>query len=209
MRALNRAALSVALVLVVSISIAACATRGEMKITTTWHESGSAERPLGGTIVLGITDDVDRQRYFETRFTKALTERGVRAAPAYDVLPPGGKLTKEALEAAVRDSGYESILITLLVSERNDSEYVPGMWTRSASPGGYYGYYSWAWGTAYHPGYHVDSTHLTIESHIYDTATAKLVWMAVTEVSEPDGLDDAVVSFSTMMAERLTQEVKL
>lgn len=192
--------------LLVAALLGACAMRGEMKITTTWQDRETIDRPMGGTIVLGITDDSDTQRYFETRLTKALAARGVQAVPASRVLPHDRKLERKQLEEALRDSDYDSILITLLVSRHVDSQYVPGMWTTTATPG-YWSYYDWAWGTVYHPGYEVDSEQLTIETHLYDTKSAKLVWMAVSEVSEPAGIDNAVGLFSSMIAERLTREV--
>ena len=111
------------------------------------------------------------------------------------------------LERAVVESGYDSILITLVVSEHTDSEYVPGMWTHAGGRN-YYGWYSWGWGTVYHPGYYVDTEHLTIETRLYDTTTAELAWMAVSEVTEPDGIRDAFTLFSNMIAERLIAEVE-
>lgn len=200
---------AVAAALAISLSTVACFARGEMKITTTWQSDAFPQRVLSRVLVLCIVDDGDVQRYFENRLAKALEERGIEARTASDLLPHDKrdgtrKVDREALEAAVRATGYENILITLLASRHVDTDYVPPTWTPTA--GGYYGWYSWGWGAVYHPGFEVDTTRLTIESRLYETASAEMDWMAVASVTDPRNIDDAVGRFTRMITDRLVRE---
>lgn len=174
------------IILVSTLFFTSC---GTSSLTATWHDSsygGSAI--LKDVLVIAVAKDVTIKRLYEDSFVEKLADAGAHGVAGYTLNQPDIKPEKEAIEAAVKEAGASSVLITRYLGTDTKEHYRPPQRTSIyADP--YYssirGYYPMAYREVYTPGYTVTVTTIFLESNLYDAKTGKLVWTARSESINP------------------------
>ena len=175
------------------------------KLTATWHDPSFAEsKTLQNVLVIAITRDETIKRLYEDQFIEKLASYGVKATGSYSLSQPDIKPTKEAVDAAVKEAGAQSVLITRYLGTDTKEHYRPPQRTMLyADPyyRGIHGYYPMAYREVYTPGYTVTVNTVFLESNVYDVKTGNLVWSARSESINPSMtkkyVDELVNLFST------------
>lgn len=142
----------------------------------TWSDPEISERPLGKVMVLAIAEQATTCRLFEGHFTEQLAARGVDAVSGHVVLPADEDLSREQLEAALKEGGYDSLVLTRLLNESIRNQVVHAGYTTSypAGYGHYYDYYAYG---VIEPVTYVDSyMEYRLETNVFDVQTGKMVW---------------------------------
>lgn len=162
---------------------------GTTSLTATWHdESYGGEKVLGDVLVIGITKDDTIRRLYEDGFVEKLASENIRAIASYTLSQPDIKPDKEAIMAAVEESGAKAILVTrYLGTDTKDHYRPPQRATVYADPyySRYHRYYPMAYREVYSPGYTVSVTTVSLEANLYDVETEKLVWSVRSESINP------------------------
>jgi hypothetical protein len=108
--------------------------------------------------------------------------------------------------AKVKEVGADALLLARLVDRKTVQEYVPGtpyyppMSYRNWQ--NYYGGYS----PAYSPGYTTEIVYTIAEANLYDTATGKIVWSAVTETEMSGNDQKAIRSYASELLEAMRKQ---
>ncbi len=193
-----------------------CATT--TKFSAIWGDE-EYKKGIKKVLILGLSDKAAVRGSFEDHMVKRLQAQGVSAVASSAILSPEVKLDKETFQLHFKDQGFDAVLVTRLLkvdtttTNYNNTSY-SGMYAdpyayRSGMPGyygGFYGYYGGAYDYAYSSSYSVQSLTVRVETNIYETKNAKLIWSGVSKTFNPSGTEDAINSLSKQLAYRLKKQ---
>ena len=181
---------------VASLALAACAST---TIRDTWYDPAYRGGPFRKLLVLGVSNNISERRTFEDIMAARLAVTGIEAIPAYRYLPEGGKAAEPALDAAVRASGADGLLMSRVRGiDRRTSVYT----SMAPMPGfGWYGVYS-HW-------YPVTEVHqydiATVETSLFAADGKRVVWSGMTETYEPTSVAKDAPGFADVIVKALQQ----
>jgi hypothetical protein len=183
-------------IVIASLALAACAST---TIRDSWYDPAYRGGPFRKLLVLGVSNNPSERRTFEDVMAARLAATGVEAVPAYRLLPEGGKVSEAQLDAAVRESRADGLVMTRVRAiDRRTQVY------QSMAPGpgiGWYGMYS-AW-------YPVTEVHqydiATVETSVFAADGKRVVWSGVTETYEPTSVAKEAPGFADVIVKALQQ----
>lgn len=208
------------LVLLLATSMAtACAKRATTNFSQSYRNPGYEETVFKNLLVIGIAQDEESRRKFESALVSAIGTEGGTAVASIDVLPHDEQLTEDELYAAIQAGGFDGVLLTRLLSVDKDTSYTPpkkynnpkttyypGGYNYGFGYGGYYGFYGTTYAEVREPGYFDTSTTLKVETNLYSVATNELVWTGQSKTVDPDSIEDARASITEAVAKKLKAE---
>jgi hypothetical protein len=157
------------------LTIASCAST---TLTTTWVDPSYGAGPVKKVFVMALSArDVTRRRVFEDIMVGKLHSAGVQAVPAYQVSQGAEMADEPTLQAAVEQSGSDTLMMSRLLSINTQ---VTGVSDGYGWYGAYSGWY----------GYPEVTTTARVETSLYNVATKKVVWTAVSETVNPGSVQD-------------------
>ena len=193
-----------ALALSASLLFFSCATT---KITETWKDDGYRGAPFSDLFVIGVAKEENTRRSFENKFVEKLKAAGVQAVASSSVMPSDQKIEKAAILAAIEKLDIDAVLITRLISFKEEEIRSPST-SEYGRPDDYQGRYSSDYSTAYgysrQPAQYTTSVRVGLETKLYDAGTEKLIWAATSKTANPKSnikLFDSVI-------EALVQDLK-
>ena len=154
-----------------------------------WSDPEVGERPIGKVMILAVVEGDTTCRVFESYFVEKLVERGVDASSCHVVLQPTGAISEQLLDAALKEDGYDSIIITRLLGKDSRTQTVYAGYTSSPSFSsfpGYYGHYHGFYSASViHPVSYVDTyMEYQLETTLFDVQSGKMVWGGLKSVSD-------------------------
>ncbi|MBI5557822.1 MAG: hypothetical protein HY885_09310 [Deltaproteobacteria bacterium] len=140
----------VALLLILAF-VAACSTTA---VTGTWRDDNYAGGPVKKVLVVGMFNNDVVRRTSEDEFVARLREKGVEGVASYRIFPLNPGTPAEEIGAKIKNSDFESMLISRVVDKKQVQEIYPG---GVYSPYGYSrrwdNYYDSCLEYIYSPGY--------------------------------------------------------
>jgi hypothetical protein len=97
---------------------------------------------------------------------------------------------EDAIRARIKKDGFDGAVTMRLIDVDKEKIYTPGetnfypQYYRDFS--GYY-YNRWNYGNA--PGYYTTTKRFTVETNVYSIKMNKIIWGALTETTNPEGLE--------------------
>ena len=150
------------LVIIVLLTMISCATT---TLNAVWKDE-SYQGKITNVLVIGVSKQPVRKRYFEDEFVKQLNARGLSATSSYRIFPSEEMLEKDTVLSKIREMGIDTVLITRMVDKKTVKTNVPG---RSSS------YYRAMY---YEPGYTIQDEVVVLETNLYDEKSEDLIWSA-------------------------------
>lgn len=165
-----------------------CACGTSVKMIGSWADDSMAGYTVDNVLVIGIAREDISRNLWENTFVELLGKKNIKAQASNIVT--GGQViepSREAIMAAVKKAGAETLLITRVAGSRTDTETLPGRVNYEPAPyyTGMHNYYGHAFRAVYSPPVNVSKTTVRLESNIYDVASEKLIWTAQSEAVEP------------------------
>jgi hypothetical protein len=159
---------------VVLIMFNGCAS---MKMQS-WTNPEIGERPIGKVMVVAIVESPTTCRVFEGYFVEKLAEKGIEASSGHVVMQATEDISEELLMETLKTDGYDSVIITRLMSEDSQSQVVHAGYTSTPSFPGYYGHYSGFYSSSViSPVTYVDNfMEYVLETTLYDVESGTMVW---------------------------------
>jgi hypothetical protein len=142
--------------------------------------------------VCACKDDGTR-RTVEDRLAAAI--KG--SEPSYSVLTDDQIGDREKTTTALRDGGFDGVVMLRLVSVDKSATYVPGsayvvpVGYRSMYGGWGYGGYA-SYGTVYDPGYVREDQLVNFDTNIYSVADQKLLWASRSQTNNPSSVNSLI-----------------
>ncbi len=167
-----------------AMALAGCTSTSLVNL---WKDPEQPRQPLHSVVVVALRKDVTVRRLWEDAFVQSLKSRGVTATPSYQIFPTSAPDTA-ALTEAVKNRGFDALLVVHQLSSETETRYVPGY--LSAEPvtylspwtGHYYTYFS----QTYAPSYVESDRIVRYENELWMTrGQGRLVWSGTTESINP------------------------
>jgi hypothetical protein len=148
-------------------------------------------------LVIAVVEDNAMRRTVEDAYVAKFSERALTATPGYVLLPDIGVLSRETVEAAIEDLNIDAVMVTRLVGVEE---------VEQSNPPTYYDYYdSYFLYTLPRSsqGYYTRFTLLKLETNLYDTASAQLIWSLQSESMDSPAPEDVIEGQVGLTIERL------
>lgn len=201
------------------VSAAACKTTTATNISQSFRNPGFEETVFQKLFVMGVGKDQEQRIAFEDAFVDALVREGGGAEASWNTLPEATLLSEEAIHAALKEGGFDGVLVTRLLSiDRNTTYTPPRRYSRPRTNfyqpgiawgmgfGGFYGFYGTTFTEVHKPGYFETSKTFRLETSLYTVATNDLVWTGQSETIDPKSVPDLLASMTAAVAKRLASE---
>jgi len=196
---------------ILALVIVACSST---KIIGSWKNADVGDKKYNKIMIAALTPDAVTKGNVEEAMAERLAARGINAKGAGGVFNPEMEITdemKHQVATKLKSEGFEGLLTFALVSEDEQTKYVPGTTYTYAPYGygygsGYWGYYGYYAPQVYEPGYYTTSKVYLVEAVLYDVETEKMVWAARSETTDPSSLDKFAQDFTSSIAYQLQKD---
>ena len=136
---------------------------------------------LNNILIIGVTSRSDRRRVFEDKFVEGLAALKVNATPSYKLMDSSLHLTRQVVENAIKGQDIGAVLITRLAGIKEKDVYrAPDNQDENLS---YFNYYDKSLHLA-NDGYTEQFRVVALETNLYDTESADLVWSMQSETMD-------------------------
>jgi hypothetical protein len=197
----------VGLCLAITITLMACATA--TKISVAWKDPEYQGGVFQRLLVIGVGQNTANSWLFEDEFAKALRARGTMAAAGHRVLPDVDQLSEKDIAKTVKNGHYDAMLMTRIVAVDKKTRYVPPRSYVVPTPytgTGYYGYYRSSFAVVREPGYTRTDTTLKLETNLYESRSARLIWSGRSDTLDPASVNATIASVIRAVTQRLAQD---
>jgi hypothetical protein len=171
------------------------------KLTNAWVDPSYQGPPFRNVLVLGVARNIGERRTFEDEFSAKLRAVGVKASPGYTVLPDNGDVSRAELEGILKKIGADGAIVARVLDIDRRTAYSPGYVTVIPSVGysrGFYGFYGSAVALAAPPtAYQYDV--VVVETSLWQTRDATLVWSATTQTTDPGELKKEIAGYADII----------
>jgi hypothetical protein len=147
-----------------------------------------------------LSPRLDIRDRIETEMSDAFQAKGVNAMRSMDFVTPG-KMEKEVIEQVLKLNKITGVIIVSLMDAQKETYYVPGTTAYSPAYYGrpYYGYYGYAYGNVYNPGYYETTTSYFIECNAYRLSDEKLAYSSQTKTVDPSSIDKFAYDYARII----------
>lgn len=193
-----------AVVGLVSLVLSGCATT---TLVSTWDDPAYTQK-IDKILVLGMSKNEGIRTKYEHTLATAIKAQGALSEPAAAYLPGNVEPTRESVQAAIAGKGFDTVLVTRVISATTEKRYVPGTPYVVPAPyyNGFYDYYLQTFPIVYSPGYVVNDKVVNLETNIYDIESGKLVWAVVSESFNPENLDKEIDALAELIVTQLKKD---
>jgi hypothetical protein len=178
--------------LVAAVFLTGCAT-SSTQLTNSWKDPAAPGTQFKKVLTVCACKDDGMRRTVEDRLAAAI--KG--SEPSYSVLSDQQLGSREGTKAALKEGGFDGVVMLRLVSVDKTQTYVPGsaysvpVGYRSMYGGWGYGGYA-AYGTVYDPGYVRNDKLVNFDTNVYRVADEKLLWASRSQTDNPSSVNQMV-----------------
>jgi hypothetical protein len=188
----------------ICIVMTACSAQS-VYVTKTYKYPEFEGKKYSSILVVAASNDLKRRQAFEEIFADESKRKGMKAVPSFLVVGIGATLSKATLEDAARKTGADCVLVTRLVAINKETHTEPGAVHYDLVP---------VYGAPDPDGPNPDegvfytetlvreqplvTTHLNVslQTSLFDVATGRLGWYALTSSGEVDDLNKAIKQYA-------------
>jgi hypothetical protein len=169
------------------------------QIEKSWKSPEFSGRSFKKVLVIGMATRPDVRRLYEDAFVKQLEAVGAAGVASYALLPDAQMTDRAAIDRAVAQSGADAVLVTRLVKVTKQDVVVP------PSPR-LQEYVDSAWPGTYTPIVAGQTDIATLETKLFDAATAQPVWSATVQQFDAGNLQRAMADVSRTITKELAKQ---
>lgn len=177
--------------LLFSLALVSCSNT---KFTSVWMEKDYTGKPIDNIMVIGIGENKLARRMFEDNFVSELKIEGINAIASYKHIPEDIEITRESVDNAINNKNIDAVILTHLLAIDEETVYNPPVSYVSSNVyyGHYYNYYPTVTNYVQSPGYYSTNKRVKLETNLYETRTAALIWSAQSSTFNPDTAKDVI-----------------
>jgi uncharacterized protein YbjQ (UPF0145 family) len=193
--------------MIVSLSVLVSCTG--TKLVSEWKDDQYQGRPAN-VFVIAVSNDRGPRSLVEDEFVRQLKARGTGAVASYTMFSADAKVTKEDVLSKVRELGADAILVMRFLKKEAGDTHTP--LRRYAVPQGF----ETSWDAYYGYGGAVtdvgvrdvsyDYDVITMETTLYDAATRRPLWSALSDTAYQGGAIKQIKPFTSTIIRRLAHE---
>jgi len=199
------------LTIIFLVLVSSCATSPKPQLSSVWKDEGYSGGYLRKVLVVGVARKEATREFFEDELAVRLKRHGIDAISSHEVIPSSEDLlNKAAVEAKIKGSGVDSLLITRLVYALATDNYVrpnPNA-QQSYTSGIVYGDKNYGDNSVdiYAPRVTGPGEMARLGIQVYQTGAEKPIWSASAEVFFKDDLQKQLRAFINILVERLAAD---
>ena len=191
------------------VALAFLASCTASKLVTQQKNPDYAGKPFKSILVVAVTSDEIVRRTYEDRMVARLGQRGRKAVASYSVVGKRGKVSEAELRQAIEQAGAEGVIVTRVTGVDRPTTTISGATVTMGYGwgGGFYGYYSATWETAYIPPQQVSGQASTFtETRLFDAKSGKLAWTGVVETKDSADLDSVLTQYINVIFDAMESD---
>jgi hypothetical protein len=189
---------------VVIVAFTAC---NATKIVSSWHEPNKTITisNLNKVLVVALFKNETTRHKVEDEMVGYLAGKGV---VSYNYLNNNfNKQNEDAIRKVIKADGFDGAITMRLVDVDKEQVYTPA---NTALYPNYYrsfsGYYFRTWSYSYTPSYYATTKTYTIETNVYSIKEDKIIWSALTETTDPKGIEQMTEKVANMVYKKMQRE---
>jgi hypothetical protein len=177
------------------------------KIVSSWCEPNKEIKisNLNKVLVVALFKSQTSSHKAEDQMLSYLNGKGIQS---YNYFKSNfNKDNEEAIRTKIKNDGFDGAVTMRLIDIDKEKIYTPGesnlypTYYRSFS-----GYYVNRWNYNTTPGYYTTTKTFTVETNVYSIAMDKIIWTAVTETTNPEGLDKLTNEVARVVYKQMRKE---
>ncbi len=193
--------------------IAACSP--QVQVTGFWKTpTPPVDKKFKKLFILAIVSNGEMRSTLEHDLSDAATKRGYEVLRSEEAFPAKDTglvvVTKEEILKKATEMGCDGILSFAVLSQSEQSRYVPGLYAYNPVSYGFYdmfaGYYSYMAPVVYSPGYYSVENYYFMESNFFQIETGKLMWSIQSEVLNPTSIKKFSKKYTVSLIDQLKME---
>jgi hypothetical protein len=207
MRSVRGRTVAVASAVAVLFMMTACAGT---KLVAKWKDDAFQSRPAK-IFVIGVSDQRGPRSLVEDEFVRQFKARGTDAVASYTVFPEGPRPTKDEVLAKTKELNADAIMVIRFLKKETGDTHTPSV--RYAVPAGFESswgsYTSTSMGVATDVGIRdvsYDTNVISMDMVLYQTATGKPIWSALSQTTYQEGPIKQIKPFTTAVMKELAHE---
>lgn len=183
---------------VVTLAVLALASCASTRFSQVWRDPGYGGGPLTKVVVFVVAKGESVRRFAEDQAVRAMP-KGTQAVASWTLFDkPEGDM--ERVKARLAQEGFDGAIVAHEVAvDKIQSHVPPSLEPHPIGPvfvrpnhRSFYGYYTWAYGYTYRPGYTIETTKVLVETLVYTLPEGRPVWSGVSETINPESTVDLV-----------------
>jgi hypothetical protein len=177
------------------------------KIVSSWQEPNKQIKisKLNKVLVVALFNNETAQHKAEDQMVGYLNGTGVQS---YNYFKSGfNKENEDAIRTKIKKDGFDGAVTMRLIDVDKEKIYTPG--ETNFYPDYYrnfYGYYFNRWNYNSTPGYYTTTKTFTVETNVYSIKEDKIIWTALTETTNPDGLKSMTNEIAKVIYKQMVKD---
>lgn len=177
------------------------------RITSSWKEQGKTVQldKLNKVLVVAMLQSETSRHKAEDQMAAYLRGAGV---VSYNYLDSAfNKLNIEAIRAKIKGDGFDGAVTMRLIDVERERRYIQGNFAMFPyGYGNFGGFYYSTWPFYNSPGYYETTKIFKIEVNVFSIKEDKIIWSALTESTNPDGLTQITKDISKRVYNRMVKD---
>ncbi len=177
------------------------------QIVSSWHEPNKeiTINNLNKVLVVALFKNETSQHKAEDQMVSYLNGKGMQSYNYFN--SNFNKNNEEAIRTKIKKDGFDGAVTMRLIDVDKEKIYTPSEtnfypdYYRNFS--GYY-YNRWNYNTT--PGYYTTTKTFTVETNVYSIKMDKIIWTALTETTNPDGLKNMTDEIAKVVYKQMVKE---
>ena len=177
------------------------------KIVNSWSEPNKEIKisNLNKVLVVALFKNETSAHKAEDQMVGYLKGKGVQS---YNYFKSSfNKENEEAIRAKIKKDGFDGAVTMRLIDVDKEKIYTP---SESTFYPNYYrdfsGYYFNRWNYSSTLGYYTTTKTFTVETNVYSIKSDKIIWTALTESTNPDGLKNMTNEIAKVVYKQMLKE---
>jgi hypothetical protein len=177
--------------------LAGCAT--PVQVVKTFADPGYAQAAFSDVLVIGVAGSYDNRALFERTMAAQLSSMGIAGTAYYTVIGRNQPITRSDVSNAVQARGFDSVLLTRVVSQEVSASEKRGASTATATrkDDGVVDLFRYDYEVFSNPGTINIAHTVVLSTELYSATDEKRIWAIETTISAKENvsllIDDAVV----------------
>jgi hypothetical protein len=198
-------------VAVLSAAVVAACASSSTTFNSTWKAPDAKPLNFKGKKVAALVFSKDDSVRFasETALAREITARGAVGVPAYTVIPKEITQDKAKAKEFLDKAEIAGVVSMRVVGKEKETNSVGGTYWGSATYSSFWaggGYYGYAWGGVYDPGYLQTDTIVYVETLVYSLQQDKLCWAGRSQTTNPSEVAPFIKDLVGKVADELQKE---
>jgi hypothetical protein len=169
-----------------------------------WSDKSYKKEGFKKILIFGMATKSWKKKVFENEFVTAFKKYDIEAVAAWEELPEDEQLNKETFEIYFKDQHIDAVLVARETGESTKETMYGG--GSSFVAVGFYGFYVSTAAVYQVPGYLDNETVIYMDTKLFETTEAKLIWSATSQSYDPQTTSDVIKAVTYIVVNQLYAE---